>query len=113
MKLVIAALLFILGQTLIWFQTNGQFMSKWMKDHPFLVAMSFGGIISYIFIFAVRYAAEGFNGQIWPGRMIASGTGISIMAVCTYVFLGEGINTKTAVSLCLSITLILIQIFWK
>ena len=35
------------------------------------------------------------------------------MAICTYAMMGEGITTKTLVSLILAVTLVLIQVFWK
>ena len=33
-KLIIAILLFLLGNILIWVQTNGQFLWKWFKNDP-------------------------------------------------------------------------------
>ena len=38
-KLLLSVLLFFFGQTLIWYQTNGQFKWKWFADHPLLVAI--------------------------------------------------------------------------
>ena len=38
-KLIISILLFLLGNILIWFQTNGQFLWKWFEKHP--ISLSF------------------------------------------------------------------------
>ena len=69
-QLVIAILLFTLGQTLIWIQTNGQFIWKWFDRNPLLLSIIFGTIISYLFIFATKYVVNYFDGLLWPGRFI-------------------------------------------
>lgn len=111
-NILIGFVLFIVGQAMIWFQTNSQFIWKWPKDHPFIMAMC-GIPISYILIIATKYVVEGFDGLLWPGRLVGFGAGMIVMAVCTYAMMGEGITTKTLVSLILAVTLVLIQVFWK
>lgn len=111
-NIVLATLLFCLTQLIIWFQINGQFMSSYMKEHPFLLSL-FGIPISYLFIISTKYAYDGFDELLWPGRLIAFGTGCIIMAICTYLFFGEGLNSKTIISLILSMVILLMQIFWK
>ena len=51
-KLAIGILLFLLGQALIWVQTNGQFVWTWAKENPFWMAAMFSMPISYMFIYA-------------------------------------------------------------
>ena len=72
-----------------------------------------GTIISYIFIKATAYVAEYYSGALWPGRFIAFALGMVSFTFLTWYFMGEGINTKTAISLVLSFMLISVQIFWK
>mgnify|MGYP003647290780 CR=1 FL=1 len=103
-QLTIAILLFLAGQTLIWIQTNGQFLWKWFDKNPLILSVVFGTIISYLFIFATKYVVNYFDGLLWPGRFIV---------LLTWFFMGEGITTKTAISLVLATTLVSIQIFWK
>tara|TARA_A100001515_G_C4579236_1_gene212453 strand:+ start:113 stop:457 length:345 start_codon:yes stop_codon:yes gene_type:complete len=112
-KLLIGFILFTVGQALIWIQTNGQFLNKWAKDHPFLMSCIFAIPISYMFIFATKYVVEYFDGALWPGRFIGFGTGMIVFATFTYVFMGEGITSKTLTSLVLATALVLIQILWK
>ena len=112
-KLVLGILCFALGQTMIWYQTNGQFKWKWFADHPILLALMFGAIISYTYILGTKYIVEHFDGLLWPGRLIGFGIGAICFAILTYIYMGEGITPKTAVSLILAITLVSIQIFWK
>jgi len=112
-QLVIGILLFTLGQVLIWIQTNGQFLWKWFDKNPLILSITFGTIISYIFIFATKYVVNHFDGLLWPGRFIGFGTGMISFVILTWIFMGEGITTKTAISLVLATTLVSIQILWK
>lgn len=111
--LIYGILLFLLGQSMIWFQTNGQFIWPWFKRNPILVAAIGGSIISYIFIIATRFIAEYYDGQIWPGRFIGFAMGMLSFGLLTYFMMGESLNTKTIVSLTLALILICVQLFWK
>ena len=111
-KFLIGILLFFFGQTLIWYQTNGQFIWRWFKDHPFILSL-FGIPISLGYIWATKFAFIAFDGTLWPGRLIGFAMGIISFAMLTNHFMGEGISTKVIVSLILAITLVCIQVFWK
>ena len=112
-KFLIGILLYFFGQTLIWYQTNGQFINKWAKEHPFLMACIFSVPISYAFIIATKYVVGYFNGELWPGRFIGFATGMVSFAILTSPHMNEGINSRTAISLVLATALVAIQIFWK
>ena len=112
-KLVIAAVLFTVGQVLIWYQTNGQFKWKWFADHPFIIACIFAVPISYSFIIATKLIVVYFDGTLWPGRFIGFATGMMSFAILTSFYMNEGISAKTAVSLVLASALVAIQILWK
>ena len=105
-------LLFLLGQTLVWYQINGQFISTWMKEHP--LAVSFLGIpISYVYIYATQYLVEAFDGDMWPQRLIGFSMGMIAFAFLTWIHLNQGITLKTAVTLALALAIVVIQIIWK
>ena len=112
-KLLISILFFMLGNILIWFQTNGQFLWKWFEKQPITLSLVFGGFISYFFIFATKYAYHYFDALIWPGKFVGFSTGIICYAVMTYIFMNEGMTLKTIMSLALASLIILIQVFWK
>ena len=105
--------LYAIGQSLIWIQTNGQFVWPWFKRNPFLISLMGGTLISYMFIKATNYLVEHFDGALWPSRFIGQAMGIVTFTTLTFLFLGEGINTKTAVSLFFAICIMLVQVFWK
>ena len=69
--------------------------------------------ISYAFIYATRYVVEYFDGALWPGRFIGFATGMIAFAILTNLYMNEGINSKTMISLVLATTLVCIQILWK
>ena len=112
-NLIYGVVLFIVGQSMIWFQTNGQFIWPWFKRNPLLVSLLAGTTISYMFIVATRNVAEYYDGLLWPGRFIAFGNGMVSFTFLTWYLLGEGLTTKTMVSLMLALTLVTIQIVWK
>jgi hypothetical protein len=112
-QLTLAIVLFTLGESLIWLQTNGQFLWKWFDKNPITLSILMGSIISYMFIIATKNVVGHFDGLLWPGRFIAFGTGMISFVVLTWLFMGEGVTTKTAISLVLATTLVSIQIFWK
>jgi hypothetical protein len=112
-NLIYGLTLFIIGQSLIWFQTNGQFIWPWFKKNPLIISLIAGTGISYMFIMATRLVADYYDGLLWPGRFIAQATGIITFAILTFVLLDEGLTTKTFVSLLLAIGIISIQILWK
>lgn len=111
-KLVQGTILFLLGQTMVWYQINGQFISEWMKTHPIVV--SFLGVpISFVYIYATQYLVEAFDGDMWPQRLIGFSMGMIAFAFLTWLHLNQGITLKTGVTLILAITIVLIQILWK
>ena len=104
--------LFLIGQAMIWYQTNSQFFNTWAKEHPYVMA-AFGWPISYILIYASRYVVEGFDGLLWPGRLVGFASGMIVMALLTYLHMGESISMKTGITLLLALAITLIQVFWK
>lgn len=103
----------MLGQAMIWIQTNGQFIWPVFKKNPIAVSIISGSIISYIVIYATRMVVEHFDGLLWPGRFIGFASGMVVFALMTWIFMGEGINAKTGISLLLALSLIGVQIFMK
>ena len=111
-ELLYTFLTFLTVQSAVWFQTNGQFVWSWFKDHPFILSL-FGIPISLGYIWATKFAFTAFDGTLWPGRLIGFAMGIISFAILTNYYMDEGISTKVIVSLILAITLVLIQVFWK
>ena len=111
-NVLIGLLMYFITHIIIWFQVNGQFVWPWAKANPWLMS-ALGLPISYVLIIATKYIVAGFDGLLWPGRLVGFGTGMIVMAILTWCILGEGISTKTLVSLALATTLVFIQVLWK
>ena len=112
LALILCVLTFLLVQILTWFQLNGQFIWKWFENNVFLLCL-FGVPISWLYIEATRLGFIAFDGILWPGRLLGFACGCLSFAVCTYIYLGEGLTTKTIISLILATILVCIQVFWK
>jgi hypothetical protein len=108
--LIYTFLLFLIGQSLIWFQTNGQFVWEWIRKNPLLISL-LGTPISYIFIKATFFSQQYF-GNIWAGRMIGFSLGILTFTFLTWFFVGEPLTLKTLLTLLLATAIIVIQLFF-
>jgi hypothetical protein len=104
--------IFIIGQVIVWIQVNGPLIWPWAKTYKFPL-MLLGVPITWMFMLATKYSVSGFGNLFWPGRFMSFVAGIFIFTIMTYLFRDEAINTKTAVSLVLAFSLILVQLFWK
>ena len=111
-NIITGILIFIITHIIIWFQVNGQFVWPWAKEHPWIMAI-LGLPISYALIIATKYIVVGFDGLLWPGRLVGFGLGMIVMALLTWYFMGEGLNTKTLASLLIATGLVCVQVFWK
>ena len=103
---------FLLVQILTWFQLNGQFIWPWFKNNVLILCL-FGLPISWLYIEATRWGFIAFDGTLWPGRLLGFAMGMLTFAIFASVFLGEGLTTKTIISLVLATALVCIQVFWK
>ncbi len=110
--IMLAIILFTVGQSLVWIQVNGPLIWDWAKKYKLLLMLC-GIPITYLFMEATRFAVTGFQGEFWPGRFVSFVSGIMIFTLMTYMFKGEGITLKTATSLLLAFLIIIIQLFWK
>ena len=111
-ELLYTFLTFVTVQSAVWFQTNGQFVWSWFKDHPFILSL-FGIPISLGYIWATKFAFAAFDGTLWPGRLLGFAMGIISFTILTNYYMGEGVSLKVIISLILAIALVLIQVFWK
>ena len=101
---ILSLCLFLLGQSLVWVQTNGQFIWDFAKRNPF--AMSLLGVpISYIFIKATQYCHTYF-GELWPIRMVAFSTGITAFTILTWYLANESFNWRSISCIVLSLIII-------
>jgi len=110
--ILISLFWFFVAHIAVWFQLNGQFKWDWFKNNEWVLALA-GIPISFLYIWGTKYAVNGFDGLLWPGRFVGFGVGMVVYAIFTGYFFNEGITPKTAISLGLAVLLISVQLFWK
>lgn len=111
-KLIIATLLMILGQIGSFLQLQGGIKFGWYEKYLWLILLC-SVPISYIYIKAVNLYVDAFDGQIWPSRLIGFALGIMVFTMLSTLLFGEHISLKTGVCLCLSVSIVAIQLFWR
>ena len=113
-KLIIGASWFLLAQSLSWYQTNGQFISTWMKENPILLSLMMRIPVGVGYIYGTENIVAAFGGQsLWASRIFGFVTGIFTFSILTYLNMKEGINIKTAVLLALGTIIVILQVFWQ
>ena len=96
-------------QIIIWFQLNGQLKWEWFKDNYFLMSL-LGVPISYALLLSTKYGFEGFDGQLWPGRLLGFAIGMISFPFFTWIVLGEGITFKSWISIFLAVIIMILQL---
>jgi len=106
-KLVMAMLVSFIGHIIAWFHMQGQFKYEWARSIWFVI---FGGIpISICFFYGTRWYYEYF-GNYWYVRPIGFGMATFIFGIMTWLILNELPDTRTVISMGLSIIIIMIQL---
>ena len=110
---IIKSLIFVfVAQVIAYFQLQGQFIFPWVKKNTFLMSLV-GLPISFLFIKFTKYCAQGFGGEVWPGRLIGFAVGVIVFAVLSHFVMKEPFSLKTIICLVLASAILIIQIFWK
>lgn len=112
MRLLIGMILGALAQTLTFLQLQGQYKYEWVKSN--FIWMSLLGIpISLLYMYSVKHMVAAYDGQLWPSRLIGYGIGVTVFILMSKLWFNEPVTLKTLICLILSLSIILIQLFWK
>jgi hypothetical protein len=98
-----------IGNLVVWFQLNGQFKWDFWKDNIVVVGLM-GIPISIAFFYATKLSYTGFDGLLWPGRLVAFGISMVSFTFCTWYFLGEVMTLRSIASMILAFVIILLQL---
>ena len=106
-KLILALVVSFVGHIIAWFHMQGQFKYEWAKS---IWWVALGGVpISFCFYYGTRWFYEYF-GNYWYVRPIGFGMATIVFTFLTWLILNELPDTRTIISLILSIVIILIQL---
>lgn len=112
MNLLTGILFGAVAQILVFLQIQGSLKYPVFQDYKWLVLLS-GVLITWLNIESIKYIYHWSNGELWPGRLIGFSIGIVVFTILSILLFGEGISLKTSLCLLLSITILVIQVFWK
>ena len=106
-KVWMAIAVSLLGHIWAWFHMQGQFKYEWAKTWWRIIL---GGIpISIFFFYGTKWYYEYF-GNYWYVRPIGFGIGTLTFGLLTWVLLNEVPDTRTIISLFLSVIIIILQL---
>ena len=106
-KLWMAIGISLIGHVLAWFHMQGQFKYEWAKGIWWVII---GGIpISLCFYYGTRWYYEYFQ-NYWYVRPIGFGMATLVFTIMTWLMLNELPDTRTIISMVLSIIIIVIQL---
>jgi len=112
-NLLLACLLFALGQTMGWFQLNSQFVWDWWEDKPLLATVLYCIPTGLCFWYGIRMAYSEM-GEVWGPRFLIFSMSYLTFPFLTWYFLGESMFTaKTMLCVFLSFMIVSVQLFWK
>jgi len=113
MKLYYGILLFVIGQTLAWFQSNSGIIVEDNATRAMLIASCSAPLTTLCFAFGTKFMYEEVE-ALWSIRFMTFGIGYLIFIPLTWYFLGEEMLTaKNGISFLLCAALLLIQAFMK
>jgi len=108
--IILTILIFFLNNIFIWYQLNGQLVWDFWKSTKGIICMLLMGIpISGLFYLATKWGYQGF-GNLWSVRFMGFATSMITFPILTYFYLGETIGLKTAVTIMLSVAIMIIQL---
>tara|TARA_Y100000361_G_scaffold116524_1_gene107474 strand:- start:391 stop:735 length:345 start_codon:yes stop_codon:yes gene_type:complete len=109
-KILITFIIFLFNNILIWYQLNGQLVWEfWKSPKGIALSLILGIPITALFWLATKWGYIGF-GNLWAVRFMGFATSMMTFPIMTYLYLGETITLKTAVTILLSIVIMIIQI---
>ena len=112
-KLIIATILFVLGQTITWFSSYSQFVWEWAALNPITIALITAIPAALCFIYGIRYAYEFFDSG-WGPRFYIFSLSFLVMPTLILYFMNESFFTiKNILSTILAFTIVYIQMRFK
>jgi|TARA_R110002012_G_scaffold309646_2_gene516816 hypothetical protein len=112
-NLLIACILFTIGQFFGWFHLNAQFVWDFWKGKPILTMMSFSLPGGLCFWYGIQLAYAEME-EVWGPRFLIFCLSYITFPFLTWYFLGESMFTaKTMTCVGLAFTIAMIQLFWR
>jgi hypothetical protein len=111
-RLLLGIIFGIFGQIFSFLQLQGSIKYGWYQKYPIVILLS-SIPAAWLYIKSVENLVHWGNGELWPSRLIGFGLGIIIFVSLSWLLFREPITLKTFICLMLSVSILLVQIFWK
>ncbi len=111
-RLLLGIIFGIFGQVFSFLQLQGSVKYGWFQKYPIIILLS-SIPAAWLYIKSVENLLHWGNGELWPSRLIGFGLGIIIFVSLSWLLFREPITLKTFICLMLSVSILLVQIFWK
>jgi len=111
-RLLLGIIFGIFGQIFSFLQLQGSIKYGWYQKYPIIILLS-SIPAAWLYIKSVENLVHWGNGELWPSRLIGFGLGIIIFVSLSWLLFREPITLKTFICLMLSVSILLVQIFWK
>ena len=111
-KLITGIIYGFLGQIFSFLQLQGAIKYNWHEKYMIIILGS-SVPITWLYIKSVRFLVDGFNGQIWPSRLIGFSIGIVVFTLFSSILFKEDITLKTTICLILGVIILMVQLLMK
>jgi len=111
-KILYGVLFGMMGQIGTFLQLQGSYKYGWYEKYFWIVLLA-SVPLGYLYIKSVQFFIVGFDGQIWPSRLLGFAVGIIIFTLMSYLLFKEPLNLKNTICLGLGFLIILVQLFVK
>jgi len=105
--------MFAIGQALMWFQINSQFIWDWWKDKPGLAVALYAIPAGLCWWYGSKLIV-GETESLWSARFLGFSSSYLVFPVLTWYLAHESMFTaKTLVCTGLAVLIMAIQFFWR
>ena len=111
-KIILGIIFGLMGQVGTFMQLQGSFKYGWYEKYKWVVILA-SVPLGWLYIKSVNYFIEGFEGQIWPSRLLGFSVGIIVFTLMSHYLFKEPLNLKNGICLLLGFTILMIQLFYK
>lgn len=111
-KIILGIIFGLMGQVGTFMQLQGSFKYGWYEKYKWVVILA-SVPLGWLYIKSVNYFIEGFEGQIWPSRLLGFSVGIIVFTLMSHYLFKEPLNLKNGICLLLGFTILMIQLFVK
>jgi hypothetical protein len=109
-KLIFSVILFLLGNIIIWYQANSQFVWKWWEDKSVLSVLLLGVPAGFCYYYGWQLAVKEFN-SLWSARLFSYALSYFAFPIMTWIYMNETpFSMKTITCIILSLLIVLVQI---